>query len=266
MILTLLTKQELLLKNKRTLNYNAMIAEKDYFLAVVSKLIYDSELSQKVIFKGGTAIHHCYIPQSRFSEDLDFSSLNSAITLEEVQSVLTSQPFLEVKDTYVSKATIKIGRLKYSGVLGQPNSLKVEIDFIQNVLLPAREMVYNNVWGIETKVRVMDIREICSEKIRAMSDRIRYRDFYDYCLITQHYSLNFSEIYELMRQKETRKVVSKASVLRNWEFAKDAKQKERSVVYYQDAIFTHDEWIQQAIEALSFDPIPVNSVFQKEKG
>jgi hypothetical protein len=43
-------------------------------------------------------------------------------------------------------------------------------------------------------------------------------------------------------------------------------EKERSVVYYQDAIFTHDEWIQQAIEALSFDPIPVNSVFQKEKG
>ena len=41
MILTLLTKQELLLKNKRTLNYNAMIAEKDYFLAVVSKLIYE---------------------------------------------------------------------------------------------------------------------------------------------------------------------------------------------------------------------------------
>ncbi len=76
MILTLLTKQALLLKNKRTLNYNPMIAEKDYFLAIVSKLIYDSELSQKVIFKGGTAIHHCYIPQSRFSEDLDFSSLD----------------------------------------------------------------------------------------------------------------------------------------------------------------------------------------------
>ncbi len=30
MILTLLTKQELLLKNKRTFNYNAMIAEKEY--------------------------------------------------------------------------------------------------------------------------------------------------------------------------------------------------------------------------------------------
>jgi hypothetical protein len=66
-----------------------------------------------------------------------------------------------------------------------------------------------------------------------------------------------------MRQKETRKVVSKASILQNWKLAKEAKQKERSVVYYQDAIFTHDERIQQAVEALSFEPIPINSVFQK---
>ena len=44
MILTLLTKQELSLRNKRTLKYNLMAAEKDYFLAVVSKIIYDSSL------------------------------------------------------------------------------------------------------------------------------------------------------------------------------------------------------------------------------
>lgn len=79
-----------------------MISEKDYFLAIVSKVIYESELSQKIIFKGGTAIHHVFISQSRFSEDLDFSSLDKSITLEEVQKVLASQPFLEVKDTYVS--------------------------------------------------------------------------------------------------------------------------------------------------------------------
>ena len=55
MTLALLTKQELSLKNKRTLKYDLMTAEKDYFLAVISKLIYNSDLSQKVIFKGGTA-------------------------------------------------------------------------------------------------------------------------------------------------------------------------------------------------------------------
>jgi len=263
MTLTLLPKQELLLRNKQSFNYNPMIAEKDYFLAVVSKIIYESELSKKILFKGGTAIHHCYIPQSRFSEDLDFSSLDKSITLEEVQKVLASQPFLEVKDTYVSKATIKIERLKYSGVFDQANSLKVEIDFIQGVLLPAKEMEYKNVWGVDTKVRVMDIKEICSEKIRAMSDRARYRDFYDYYLIMQYFSFNFAEIYDLMKRKEVRKVVSKESILKNWEFAKMAKANERSSVYYQDPVFDHDELIQKTLEALSFKPIAVNSVFQK---
>jgi len=55
----LLSKQQLQIINKRTLKYGLGIAEKDYFLAVVSKIIYDSELKNKIIFKGGTAIHHC---------------------------------------------------------------------------------------------------------------------------------------------------------------------------------------------------------------
>lgn len=265
MTITLLPKPIFTIKNKQSLQYNISVAEKDYFLAVVSKIIYNSPLAKKIIFKGGTALHHCYIPQSRFSEDLDFSSLDKQITLEEVKQVLESQPFLEVKDSYVSKATIKIERLKYSGVLDQANSLKVEIDFIQNVVLPPQELPYQNVWGINTKVRVMDIREICAEKIRAMSDRARYRDFYDYYLIMQHYSFNFAAIYDLMKQKEVRKVISKESILANWQLAKEGKQKEKSAVYYQDTIFDHEEKIEDALKALSFDPIAVNSTFQKKK-
>ena len=32
-------------------------------------------LAESLVFKGGTALHHCYLPQHRFSEDLDFTSL-----------------------------------------------------------------------------------------------------------------------------------------------------------------------------------------------
>ncbi len=261
MNITLLSKDELLFRNKQTLKYNQTIAEKDYFLAVVSKVIYESELSNKIIFKGGTALNHCYIPQSRFSEDLDFSSVDSNITLDEVAKVLSSQTFLEVKDTHVSKATIKIERLKYSGVLDQPGSLKVEIDFIQKVILPAKEMEYKNVWGVVTKVRVMDIREICAEKIRAMSDRARYRDFYDYYLIMQHFDLKFSEIYDLMKQKEVRKITSVDSILNNWQVAVQEKHTEKSSVYYQEDIFNNDQLIKEALEELNFEAIPVNSNF-----
>ena len=115
------------------MGYPLAIAEKDYFLAIVSKIIYDSSLRDKLVFKGGTALHHCYLNQMRFSEDLDFTSLDRNIKLEDVKKIFEPYDFLEIKKDYVSNATIKLERLTYSGPLGQPNSLKLEIDFIQNV-------------------------------------------------------------------------------------------------------------------------------------
>lgn len=261
MTIILLPKQIFLLKNRRSLNYNPMTAEKEYFLAVVSQVIYNSPLAKKIVFKGGTALHHCYLPQSRFSEDLDFSTIDTPISLDDVKKVIESQPFLEVKDTYVSKATIKIERLKYSGVLDQANSLKLDIDVVQNVVLPPKELPYTNIWGVETKVHVMDIKEICSEKLRAMSDRARYRDFYDFVLVMREYSFNFVEVYDLLKQKEIRKVVSKDAILANWQLAKEGKLKERTMVYYKDPIVDHDEQVEKVLTGLSFDPIAINSKF-----
>jgi len=218
--------------NKRSLKYNLAAAEKDYFLAIVSKIIYASPLGDKLIFKGGTAIHHCYLPQTRFSEDLDFTSIDKAITLEEVKGVLGSQDFLEVIDDHVSKATIKIERLKYTGPLVLPNSLKVEIDFIQNVVLPAKIVAYKNAWKVDTKVRAMDIREICAEKIRAASDRARYRDFYDLALLFDMVEFNIKEITELIKQKEIRRPITQDSMLQNWQTARKEKENELARIYY----------------------------------
>ena len=74
MIIELLNKRELEIFNKH-LKYPLAIAEKDYFLALVSKIIYNSALREKLIFKGGTALHHVYLKQLRFSEDLDFTAV-----------------------------------------------------------------------------------------------------------------------------------------------------------------------------------------------
>lgn len=201
MTIALLNKSDLSILNKRTFKYKLADAEKDYLLAVVSKIIYESPLRDKIVFKGGTAIHHCYLPQTRFSEDLDFTSLDKSITLEEVKEVFRSVDFLEVKDEYVSRATIKIERLKYTGPLGLPNSLKIEIDYMQNVVLPIKTLPYKNVWKVETKVNVMDVREICAEKIRAASGRARYRDFYDLVLLFDAIKFDIKEIVDLIKQK-----------------------------------------------------------------
>jgi predicted nucleotidyltransferase component of viral defense system len=157
--------------NRKTLRYPLHIAEKDYLLALVFQSITDSRLGEKLVFKGGTAVHHCYLEQYRFSGDLDFSSGQHPVSLEEIQEVLTSLDYLDIKKYYQSNVTIKIERLLYTGPLRYPNSIKVEIDFLQNVLLPVKRLPYRTAWGLEFPVRVMDVREICAEKIRAMSDR-----------------------------------------------------------------------------------------------
>ena len=251
MIIELLNKSDLSIFNKRTLRYKLAEAEKDYFLALVSKIIYRSSLKDKLVFKGGTAIHHCYLPQTRFSEDLDFTSIDQSITLEEVKEVLQSQDFLEVKKGNVSKATIKIERLKYDGPLGLPNSLKVEIDFMQNVVLPVKTIKYKNAWKIETKVNVMDVREICAEKIRAASDRARYRDFYDLFLLFGHFEFDIKEISDLIMQKEVRKPISQDSIMSHWKIAKKEKEEEVSRIYYANDIHNSE------VEAL-IDKIKVN--------
>ncbi|OGS20642.1 MAG: hypothetical protein A2252_00800 [Elusimicrobia bacterium RIFOXYA2_FULL_39_19] len=249
-MINLLTRQDLAILNRRTLKYPLAFAEKDYFLAVVSKIIFDSPLKDKLVFKGGTAIAHCYLPQYRFSEDLDFTAIDKNISLEEVKAVLEAEDFITIKKEYKSKATIKFERVQYAGPLGLPNCLKVEIDFIQNVVLPAKQLEYKNSWGIQTNVNVMDIREICAEKTRACSDRAKYRDFYDLFLIFDLFTPDWNEIIELIKKKEIRKTISKDSIYSKWNTALQEKSKELADIHYTKPV--PDEVLKEFIDRMPF--------------
>src|SRR3989339_699379 len=252
-LINMITRQQLEITNRKGLKYPLQVAEKDYFLALVLKIIANSPLKDILIFKGGTAIHHCYLEQHRFSEDLDFSANQRPISLEELKNIFAGIDCLSVKKDYLSGATLKIERLQYTGPLVQPNSLKVEIDFLQNVLLPPKTVKYNNVWGIDFDVSVMDIKEICAEKIRATNDRARYRDFYDLFLILEKYQLDLNEIARYIKQKEIRKPLTKNNIKNNWAMIGAQKEIEMSQIYYSRMI--EDGEIMAMIETLPFTKI-----------
>ena len=134
----------------------------------------------------------------------------------------------------------------YSGVLEQPNSLKIEIDFLQNVVLPPLELNYNNFYGINTKVRVMDIREIIAEKIRAMNERARYRDFYDFSMIIKKIGVDINEAVKILKQKEMRTLITKDNILNNWKLSK----KEKEDIFYTEKI--QDEEVKKILEIINF--------------
>ena len=99
----------------------------------------------------------------------------------------------------------------------------------------------------------MDIREICAEKIRAASQRARYRDFYDLYLILTSFTLDINEIYELMQRKEVRAEISPALILANWQLAIDGKARDLRSIYCATQI--ENDAIESLIEQLSFPPI-----------
>ncbi len=249
----MLTRQQLEIVNRKSVRYPLHIAEKDYFLALVLQIIAASQIGKSLIFKGGTALHHCYLDQYRFSEDLDFSSNQTPLSLEEVRTIFNTIEYIRIKKDYLSHATIKLERLQYTGPLIQPNSLKVEIDFLQNVLLPPQTLVYRNVWGINFTVAVMDIKEICAEKIRAMNDRARYRDFYDIFLLMEKYQLDLDEIITYVRQKEIRQPITKANILTNWQVITSGKEQEMGQIYYAKQV--KEAQIMELIQRLPFENI-----------
>lgn len=104
------------------------------------------------------------------------------------------------------------------------------------MVLPAKEIEYKNVWGVKTKVNVMDIKEICAEKIRAANDRIRYRDFYDLHLLFEYFKFDLEEIIELMKKKEVRKTISQKNIFNNWKLARQEKEIELGRIYYAENI------------------------------
>ena len=170
-----------------------------------------------------------------------------------MRKVFDNIDYLSIKKDYLSNATIKIEKLQYTGPLIQPNSLKVEIDFLQNVLLPPQTLAYHNVWGVDFTVAVMDIKEMCAEKIRAMSDRARYRDFYDIYLLLDKYKLDLGEVISYVRQKEIRRPITKASIQTNWKVIATEKEQEMGQIYYSKQV--EDSQIEALIQSLPFDSI-----------
>lgn len=253
MTIDLISRSQLERITRRRLGYPLQTAEKDYFLALALWVIERSPLRNRLVFKGGTAIHHHYLPQLRFSEDLDFTSLDKDITLEEVVEAFEAYDFFSVKKQFTSPATIKLTKLQYTGILAQPNHIKIEIDHRQNVVLPAQRRTYQNVWGLDVSAYVMDVREICAEKLRAMSDRARYRDFYDMYLLLRDINIAIDEVVALLRQKEIRQPIRRENVLANWRVAQRFKREDMATILVKEQV--GDGVISAMIAGFDFAPI-----------
>ena len=78
---------------------------------------------------------------------------------------------------------------------------------------------------------LMDVREICAEKIRAVAQRARYRDFYDLYFLINELDIDFEDALRLLKQKEIRTPVISTNIWNNWSVAKEQSERDLGSIY-----------------------------------
>ncbi len=168
--------------------------EKDYVLTWLLLAIANSPLRDRLVFKGGTALKKVYLPDYRFSEDLDFTMLDDMPHQELAAEIKLLFSWLrrEVNLTLAVRRveTHQTGNptfyLNYVGPLrGDLNSRFIKTDFTRSELLlfPCVEtplhIAYTDCQGRAETLLVYSLEEIMAEKLCALLGRTEPRDLYD---------------------------------------------------------------------------------------
>jgi len=207
--------------------FYAPLMEKDYYLTLFLSKI--NELSDNLIFKGGTCLNKIYYSYYRLSEDLDFSMRLPDYTTTRDNRRKCIQPVKDNIENFAKQFDLKLEGAENAG----RNVSKQYVYYLayDSVLLPSQQTIkfevglrYNPILNPELKdvqhkflnpfsdkplfdggkVKSMSLNEIVSEKLRAAALRqiIAPRDFYDLdFIIRQGFNLADKEVIKLFVKK-----------------------------------------------------------------
>ena len=222
-----------------------MVVEKDYALSyLLAGIAAKPELSETLIFKGGTALKKLYFGDYRFSEDLDFSAagapreqaLEEAIR-EAVQAatrLLSAHGPFQIetaryteRDPHPGGQEAFIARVKFPWHPSPLCRIKVEITHDEPVLLEAerRALIHGYEEELAASLRGYPLGEVVAEKMRALLqtrqkllqrgwNRPRARDYYDLWRILRDFgpSMKNVDLSDLLRRKSAHRGVSYGSL------------------------------------------------------
>jgi len=191
--------------------------EKDYVLTWVLLALADSPLCDELAFKGGTAIKKVYLPDYRFSEDLDFTLLDTTLTNEALQASLVGLlPWLK-REANLILAIRKVEThsggnpaiyLNYVGpLLGDLPSRFLKVDFTRDEILvfplgkKSLMAPYSDCQDRKALLTVYSLEEILAEKLRSLLTRTEPRDLYDTYYMFSHQMVDVENMAFSMRPK-----------------------------------------------------------------
>ena len=196
------------------------VLERDYCLSWFLVGLSGTMLRDILAFKGGTAIKKCFIPDYRFSEDLDFT-LRNDVSFEHIQEQFNQAFIYAQQASGIRLAISRTDRrphenshsffIAYEGPLpgATGKEVKVDITIRERLVFPIEERPilksYEEYADLpnDVVIGVYTLHEIAAEKIVAIFDLARNepRDFYDlWHLISQGF-LEPGELIEAVGQK-----------------------------------------------------------------
>jgi len=160
--------------------------ERDHAITVALMVLSKTSLSDKLVFKGGTAIKKVFYPEARFSEDLDFDSQRDVARqlAREIRRPLVAYDegvkFTGVTVEDVRGEHARRLRLQYRDMNGYPTSIKLDLTFLEKPLMKTKKTEVKNMYDMKKiVVTTMSIKEIMAEKVRALIHVGRPRHLYD---------------------------------------------------------------------------------------
>ena len=203
------------------------LLEKDYYLTIILSRAH--ELSEDLIFKGGTGLSKVYYSYYRLSEDLDFSMMLPQHEVTRAQRRKCIQPVKDRIEKFAGQFGMSIDR---HGNPGRNESKQYIYYFVyRSVLRPFKARIkfeiglrFNPLGLVEKhpvqhfflhpftgeplfdggKLNCLSLNELVSEKLRAAAIRktIAPRDFYDLDFILRNdFDLKNKEVIALFRKK-----------------------------------------------------------------
>lgn len=108
--------KEAVIATAQKFNIPEIYVEKDYWVTLALKLIFQSDIGKETIFKGGTALAKCNKMISRFSEDIDLvilrNSLDSNNQLKIKLKQITNSIISEMPEITITGVTNKKGMIR----------------------------------------------------------------------------------------------------------------------------------------------------------
>jgi predicted nucleotidyltransferase component of viral defense system len=224
-----------LLESREHLGLPWEVLERDYLLSwILAGISRVDTLNKILVFKGGTALKKCYFGEYRFSEDLDFTAINSITTDSAIELAMQEackqavqllgdyvatdiicEPYLE-RDPHPRGQLAFDIRARFPWHRQPQVHVMVEITTDEILLKPAvtRQVIHGYGETFNTELQVYSLEEIVAEKLRAILQtlktlerkgwvRSRARDYYDLWRILNTYKgkLDLSCFSNLVRKK-----------------------------------------------------------------